>query len=655
MKLKATSIVLILLFSYCTRACDNVICEQWLQNEISNYQPEWCSNSSNTICELIVRSETYNNFDEYVVVSGQCSSNGILGEHFTKIFTCSGQLLQSCSGFSSGFTCDFGENFDPGNFTSSDLVWNCDSTFPTCDFENCTKVDEFLVCDNVVNQSCVSTQGSNVVGEIKYAYLSLINLEETLRPTFNWFDPSGLLRTSITPQNWSNSSGSDFYYSFFTPDITGNWSIELLLNDQFGNLEFCQTLVFTVSSVSTDCICPDLINTIPSCTNEVDPVCGCDGITYSNECMALNAGVKEYQSGACGNTTGGFQSTSCDDGNPATTNDIIQEDCSCRGEVSDCICPDFVNPNIICPGNFDPVCGCDGVTYSNECEAFKAGIKEFQLGACGNASGGFQSTSCNDGNPLTDNDTIQDDCSCMGELSDCICPDFINPNIMCPSNFDPVCGCDGETYSNECEAFKAGIKEFQSGACGSTSGGFQSTSCNDGNPLSDNDTIQDDCSCIGDFSDCICEDLINPSMDCGSVFEPVCGCNNITYFNECTALSNGIKTIKEGPCEDNNNDLRPTTCDDGDELTINDQIVDCECRGEAISSTKELEHNFIIYPNPANDFIEISGSKNMKTEIFTLSGKRLITSNSSRISLENIVPGIYFIKNSGVFKKFVKI
>lgn len=36
----------------------------------------------------------------------------------------------------------------------------------------------------------------------------------------------------------------------------------------------------------------------------------------------------------------------------------------------------------VCTFNFDPVCGCDGVTYSNSCNATAAGISIDSMGAC---------------------------------------------------------------------------------------------------------------------------------------------------------------------------------------------------------------------------------------------------------------------------------
>lgn len=111
------------------------------------------------------------------------------------------------------------------------------------------------------------------------------------------------------------------------------------------------------------------------CPRDCPGVCGCDGETYCNDCIAASMGVDVLRDGPCessGDSCGGFAGDTCD-----------------RGQWCDyggCPSPDAVGSCAprpeACPDIFDPVCGCDGNTYSSGCQANAAGVNIRSRGAC---------------------------------------------------------------------------------------------------------------------------------------------------------------------------------------------------------------------------------------------------------------------------------
>lgn len=106
----------------------------------------------------------------------------------------------------------------------------------------------------------------------------------------------------------------------------------------------------------------------------------------------------------------------------------------------------------------------------------------------------------------------------------------------CPLVFDPVCGCNGATYSNGCFAAMAGINVRSAGACGI--GCTKNSDCKGKNQY-----------CATASGRCGGQGLCTPkSEDCIDVLDPVCGCNGKTYRNFCHAARAGVNVSAPGEC-----------------------------------------------------------------------------------------------------------
>jgi Kazal-type serine protease inhibitor-like protein len=285
--------------------------------------------------------------------------------------------------------------------------------------------------------------------------------------------------------------------------------------DTCGAGEFCKRDA-GLCSADDQGVCTPVPSTCPI---TLDPVCGCDGKTYDNTCVADAAGVGVQHMGVC--ACGGSSGISCD------------ESQFCKRDAGECtagaegVCAPIP---VTCPALLDPVCGCDGVTYSNACYADVAEIPVQHPGACepGPPCGGSGGGTCNEGQFCKPPQGV-----CAPDAAG-VCanlPPVCSPLVL------PVCGCDGTTYSNACMADAAGVGVDHAGEC-AFCGGITGAICGTGEFCKFADGT-----CGLPDNQGFCQET---PVSCPAVLDPVCGCNGTTFSNAC--IAEGVPLDHEGPC-----------------------------------------------------------------------------------------------------------
>lgn len=298
------------------------------------------------------------------------------------------------------------------------------------------------------------------------------------------------------------------------PEAPARQDAELRSGELSQYPDFLSCKGFCGSSAMGFCWCDELCSEYGDCCDDYEPICA----------------PKQ----ACGARAG----DTCSDDEYCA----YEPDETCGWADAESVCkprPEF------CTREYAPVCGCNSQTYANRCMANAAGQGILNEGPCEpepepepESCGGENGGNCEDGQYCH----FEPNSAC-GTPKGGQCKD---KPAACDQAEALVCGCDGETYNNECMANMQGVSAASEGACKpapKVCGGKGTLTgvCSDNEFCAYGPDNQCGASGVG-----TCEP--RPEA-CIQIADPVCGCDGKTYGNSCTAASHGVSVAHKGMCK----------------------------------------------------------------------------------------------------------